>query len=80
MAKQLKCEQYTITMERRVRSAARQAGLVNTRNASVFFEHGQWWVENAHTGAQWSVNDSEGMEGIHTFNGFCFEEVTRGEL
>lgn len=75
----LNCERHTAAMERRVRAAARAAKIVSTRTASVFFEHGQWWVENSKTGAQWSVCDSEGAEGIHTFNGFCFEQVSRGE-
>lgn len=75
----LNTERHTTTMERRVRSAAQQAGIVTSRTASVFFEHGQWWVENMRTGAQWSVCDSEGGEGIYTFNGFCFEQVSRGE-
>lgn len=75
----LNCERNSNRMKRRVRSAARAAGIINTRNGSTFFEHGQWWVENIKTGAQWSVCDSEGAEGIHTFKGFCFEQVTRGE-
>lgn len=75
----LNCERHTVTMERRVRSAARRAGIINTRNGSTWFEHGQWFVENVRSGAQWSVHDSEGAEGVHTFDGFCFEQVTRGE-
>jgi len=66
-------------MEKRVRRAARLAGIVTSRNASTFFEHGQWWVENSRTGAQWSVCDSEGAEGVHTFEGFSFEQVTKGD-
>ena len=61
----------TVQMERRVRSAARHAGIVTSRNASVFFEHGHWWVENAHTGAQW--------DAVDTNDGFDFEQVTDGE-
>lgn len=38
---------------------------------SVHFEHGQWWVTELATGAQWSVVDSN--------NGFDFEQVTEGE-
>ncbi len=60
-----------VTTERRVRSAARQRGMVNTRTASTFYEHGQWWVENARTGAQWAVVD--------TLNGFDFEQITKGD-
>ena len=76
MTAKLKTEQNTASMERRVRSAARLAGIVNTRNASVVFEHGQWWIENIRTGAQWSVCDAEGPG---SFNGFSFEQVTEGE-
>jgi len=47
------------------------------RKLSTFFEHGQWWVEHRTTGAQWSVCDAEGL-GI--IGGFCFEQVTRGEM
>ena len=75
----LDCERNTKSMERRVRAAARLAGLVTSRTARTFFEHGQWWVEHATTGAQWSVCDSEGAAGVHTFNGFSFERVTEGE-
>lgn len=75
----LNTERHTVAMERRVRRAARLAGLVTTRTASVFFEHGQWWVENSRTGAQWSVCDSSGAEGVHTFEGFSFEQVTQGD-
>ena len=72
----LKTEQDTTTMERRVRRAARLAGLVTTRTASVIFEHGQWWIENVRTGAQWAVNDAEGSG---SFDGFDFEQVTQGD-
>ena len=72
----LKTERYTVAMERQIRSAARRAGIVNRNTASTFFEHGQWWVENAKTGAQWSVCDAEGNGAV---DGFCFEQVTRGE-
>ena len=72
----LNCEKNTTTMERRVRSAARKAGIVTSRNASTIFEHGQWWIENVRTGAQWSVSDAEGP---NTFDGFDFEQVTHGD-
>lgn len=42
----------------------------------AFFEHGQWWVENIHTGAQWSVNDAETQTG-HKY--FDYEQVTQGD-
>lgn len=72
----LKTETPTLSMERRIRAAARRAGIVNTRTISTWFEHGQWWVENCRTGAQWSVCDASGPSA---FDGFCFEQVTRGD-
>jgi hypothetical protein len=69
-------ERNTASMERRVRSAARRAGLVTSRTASTFFEHGQWWIENIRTGAQWSVCDASGPSAP---DGFCFEQITQGE-
>lgn len=36
------------------------------------FEHGQWWVTNRRTGAQWSVCDA-------TSGTFAFEQVTEGD-
>lgn len=75
----LDTERNNRRIETRVRRGARAAGLVTIRNGRSFFEHGQWWIENADTGAQWSVHDSAGAEGVHTFEGFCFEQVTRGE-
>lgn len=43
------------------------------------FEHGQWWITDLDTGAQWSVCDAEGTEANGVFDGFCFERVTEGE-
>lgn len=45
------------------------------RELVAHYEHGQWWVEDAKTGAQWSVCDAE-IDGEDTF---VFEEVSRGE-
>ena len=65
------------TSERRILSAAR-ARLYRPRSRQpllAFFEHGQWWVENRDTGAQWSVVDAEGGQSV---DGFDFENVTEG--
>ncbi len=35
------------------------------------FEHGQWWITDRLSGAQWSVHDTQ--------NGFGFEQVSQGE-
>lgn len=72
----LMIETNTPAMERRVRRAARFKGLINTRNGSVFFEHGHWWVENIRTGAQWSVVDCQTADGVDYLD---FEQVSQGE-
>lgn len=40
------------------------------------FEHGQLWIVNATTGAQWSAVDAEGGSSV---NGFDFEQVAFGD-
>ncbi len=45
-------------------------------NITADFEHGQWWVHNAETGAVWSVVDAEGG---HAIDGFDFERVSEGD-
>ena len=70
----LKTETFTRTMERRVLGAARE--LLGQARYRADFEHGQWWVTNRTTGAQWSVVDAEGPG---TANGFDFEQVTEGD-
>lgn len=70
----LQTETNTPAMERRVLRAARV--LLGHRRWAADFEHGQWWLTNLDTGAQWSVVDAE---GAHTHDGFAFEQVTRGE-
>lgn len=37
------------------------------------FEHGQWWVTNRYTGAQWSVVEVTGPEAL------AYEQVTQGD-
>jgi hypothetical protein len=56
--------------EREIKSAFRdQFGMGNRIQTN--FEHGQWWITDLDTGAQWSVVDSS--------DGFDFEEVTPAE-
>jgi len=74
MATTLKTETNTPAMERRVLRAARAAGLGGRGRLSADFEHGQWWITNLRTGAQWSAVDAE-----PTPYGFDFEQVTRGD-
>ena len=68
----LKCETDTSEMEERIAWAASEA--LGLARFQVDFEHGQWWVTDLDTGAQWSVVDEEpGTDG------FGFEQVSRGE-
>lgn len=50
--------------------------MLGTRHVSAFFEHGNWWVFNLKTGAQYSVVDAEGP---NTIDGFDLEQVTDGD-
>lgn len=75
MATKLKTEMNTVPMERRVRAAAKRV-LGNGRTLDTTFEHGQWWVSDVKSGAQWSVVDSTGP---NTYDGFGFEQVTGGD-
>ena len=45
------------------------------RDIQVDFEHGQWFVTQLSTGAQWSVNDAV-VNGEETFD---FEQISEGE-
>lgn len=71
MAKLL-TETNTAAVEMKVRSDARAQLSIPARFLRTFFEHGQWWVEDARSGAQWSVCDTN--IGV-----FDFEQVTQGE-
>ena len=68
----LKTETNTRQMEVRIGRAASKA--LKLARFAADFEHGQWWITDLDTGAQWGVHDAE--PGIH---GFCFEQVTRGD-
>jgi hypothetical protein len=74
----LNTERNTQTMERRVLAAARKSNLSThpRLNLRADFEHGQWWITDRFTGAQWSACDAVGASVI---NGFSFEQVTEGE-
>lgn len=65
----LNTEQNTAAMEKRVLAAARKE--LRRRNLQAFFEHGQWWVTDPKSGAQWSACDTD--------TSFCFEQVTEGD-
>ncbi len=75
----LKTEINTPEMRDRVLAAARERFSGNDEEVGypcfapvVFYEHGQWWVENTDTGEFWSVVDAEGGDSI---DGFDFEPL-----
>jgi hypothetical protein len=72
--KTLKTEQNTFEMAKKIVVAANKH--FKTRSMKAVFEHGQWWVYNTNSYAQYSVVDAEGPG---TTNGFDFEMVTAGE-
>jgi predicted cupin superfamily sugar epimerase len=76
----LKSEQNTPAMERRVLRAARYRlgvhGPYGRADYQTDFEHGQWWVTDLRSGAQWSVVDCQTADGVDYFD---FEQVTRGD-
>jgi len=73
----LKTERNTPTIEQRALRAARKALKLSRRvRLAADFEHGQWWITNLDTGAQWSVVDADGGPAV---DGFDFEQVTRGD-
>lgn len=61
--------QNTQAAKKKVASAA--AAQFGRGKMTPFYEHGQWWVENLRTGAQYSVVD--------TSRGLDFEQVTQGD-
>ncbi len=69
----LMTETNTEAMGAKVLTAARKH--FGTRKLNSFFEHGQWWIENARNGAQYSVCDCE-RNGVAYFE---FEQVTNGD-
>ena len=69
----LNTETNTPTMASRIESAASE--LLGITRFSSDFEHGQWWITDLDTGAQWSVCDAAGGGSV---DGFCFEQVSEG--
>ncbi|MBU1621883.1 MAG: hypothetical protein KJ604_20700 [Gammaproteobacteria bacterium] len=70
----LQTETNTAAMERRVLRAAH--AILRCPRLQADFEHGQWWITDLRTGAQWSCVDAEGPG---TVNGLDFEQVTEGD-
>ena len=73
----LKTETNTQRMKGWVLDAAHRAGVGGHITAN--FEHGQWWITDIDTGAQWSVCDADGSEEAGVFYGFSCEQVTLGD-
>lgn len=67
-------ETNTPAVKRRVLRAARVR--LGRARYQADFEHGQWWITNLTTGAQWSVVDCETVDGTPYLD---FEQVTQGE-
>jgi len=82
----LNTERNTKTMGARILRAFKKWYRLNggssrrTSMCDTFFEHGQWWAQNTYTGEQYAVCDAEGSEANGVFDGFCFEQVTHGEV
>lgn len=68
----LLCEINTPTIERRVRRAVRYR--LQLTRFQTDFEHGQWWVTDLKTGAQWSVVTCATADGVDYLD---FEQVSR---
>ena len=60
----------TPAVEYDIRSSARAQ--LGARRLQANYEHGQWWLTDLRSGAQWSVCDAEG-------EGYAFEQVTAGD-
>lgn len=67
----LRTEQNTRRTERAVLRAARTQ--LGRRRLQADFEHGQWWITDLTSGAQWGAQDEDSPSG------FCFELVSRGD-
>lgn len=72
----LMTETNTPAMEKKVYRAAKERLGLDRRHCSAHFEHGQWWLTNIKTGAQWSVCDWQTPGGLKYLD---FEQVTGGE-
>jgi hypothetical protein len=70
----LMTETNTPKVERVLRTEAAHHLHIPSKHVRTVFEHGQWWVEDARTGAQWSAVDIE-----DTVRVFDFEQVSEGD-
>ena len=67
----LKSEQNTNVAREAILKASRAR--FGVRKIQADYEHGQWWITELGTGAQWSVCDASGPGSVQ---GFDFEQVT----
>lgn len=70
----LMTETNSRTIYRRVLRAARER--LGRGRYQADFEHGQWWVSELGSGAQWSVVDCQTQAGVDYLD---FEQVTQGD-
>jgi hypothetical protein len=63
-----------VTQEKIFRVARQKLG---RKLFNLHFEHGQWWLEDAGTGAQWSVVECFSVERNEAY--IDFEQVTEGK-
>lgn len=68
----LQCEDPELDTDELIDIAADVLGIPVDR-IQPDFEHGQWWITDLDSGAQWSVNDCSGPQA------FTFEQVTQGD-
>ena len=81
--RKLKSETNTPRMEKRVLDAFEKSDIAHAIRSNrlgrfrIKFEHGQWFITDLDSGAQWAVVDAaDAYSGI---DGFDFEQVTAGE-
>jgi hypothetical protein len=73
----LKSETRTAAMQKRIKRAFCLSAQCSRpkKSYSVEWDHGQWFVRHAASGAWWSVVDADGGDSI---DGFDFEMITAG--
>lgn len=70
------CETDNDRAEGQVKQAASEHLDIALGDIQTDFEHGQWWVTQLTTGAQWSVFDTVCVRGCEDLG---FEQVTKGD-
>lgn len=70
----LNCEKHTEAMRKRILAAFHAR--YGVRKVKAIYEHGQWWIDQPGTGAQWAAVDATGPNSVQ---GFSFERVSIGD-